>query len=129
MIKEKEKTAPEQKEAQPARRVDIKKLVSIVPPASELKRKQKLLKEKRVRIKYDESLPEGASKIPKDLARALGINDGDKIEIVVAGKKKFIFTASIIDEEGTNTVYCYPEELRENGVADKSIATLRKHGG
>jgi len=129
MSEEKEKTVPEQKETRPAKKIDIKKLVSIVPPASELKRKQKFLKEKRIRIRYDESLPEGASKVPKDLARALGINEGDKIEIVIAGKKKFIFTATIIDEEGTNVVYCYPEELRENGVADKSIATLRKHGG
>ncbi len=121
------------KQTQPSQqdqpKIDIKKLVSIVPPASELKKKTKVLKEKRIRIKFDESLPEGASKVPKDLARMLGIKEGDKIEIVVAGRKKFIFTALIIEESGVNYVYVYPEELREKGVADNSIATIRKHSG
>lgn len=112
---------------EPVKKVDIKKLVSIIPPASELKRKQKVLREKRIRIKYDETLAENTAKVPKDLAEALGIKEGDTIEIVVAGKKKFLFKAIIIDETGTNYVYCYPEELREKGVADNSIATLRKH--
>ncbi len=127
-MSEKEKTTQEQQDTK-TQKIDIKKLVSIVPPASELRRRQKLLREKRIRIKYDESLPEGAAKIPKDLAKMLGINDGDKIEIVVAGKKKFVFTATIIDETGTNYVYVYPAELEEKGVADNSIATLRKYSG
>ncbi|NPA98590.1 MAG: hypothetical protein GXO43_04340 [Crenarchaeota archaeon] len=128
-MSEKEKTAQEQQENVKTQKIDIKKLVSIVPPASELKRRQKLLREKRIRIKYDDGLPEGAAKIPKDLAKMLGISDGDKIEIVVAGKKKFVFTATIIDETGTNYVYVYPAELEEKGVADNSIATLRKYSG
>jgi len=110
-----------------AKKIDIKKLVSIVPPASELRKREKILKEKRIRIRFDESLPEGAAKVPKDLARMLGIKEGDKIEIVVAGRKKFVFTATLIDEEGTNLVYVYPEDLKEKGVSDNSIATLRKH--
>jgi bifunctional DNA-binding transcriptional regulator/antitoxin component of YhaV-PrlF toxin-antitoxin module len=123
---EKGKSGEEKKE-EVVKKVDIKKLVSIIPPASELRRKQKVLREKRIRIKYDESLPEGSARVPKDLASMLGIKDGDMIEIVVAGRKKFLFKAEIIEETGTNIVYCYPEELRENGVADNSIATLRKH--
>jgi len=110
-----------------AKKIDIKKLVSIVPPASELRKREKILREKRIRIRFDESLPEGAAKVPKDLARMLGIKEGDKIEIVVAGRKKFVFTATLIDEEGANLVYVYPEDLREKGVSDNSIATLRKH--
>ncbi len=117
----------EEKKEEVVKKVDIKKLVSIIPPASELRRKQKVLKEKRIRIRYDESLPEGSARVPKDLASMLGIKNGDIIEIVIAGKKKFLFKAEIIEETGTNTVYCYPEELRENGVADNSIATLRRH--
>ncbi len=109
------------------KKVDIKRLVSIIPPASELRRKQKYLKEKRIRIKYDETLPENTARVPKDLANLLNIKEGDTIEIVVAGKKKFLFKATIIEETNTNIVYCYPEELKEKGVADNSIATLRKH--
>ncbi|ADI32426.1 hypothetical protein [Staphylothermus hellenicus] len=117
----------DKEKSETGKKVDIKKLVSIIPPASELRRKQKVLREKRIRIKYDESLPENTAKVPKDLAEALGIKEDDTIEIVIAGKKKFMFKAVIIDETGTNLVYCYPEELREKGVADNSIATLRKH--
>ncbi len=111
------------------KKVDIKKLLSIIPPASELRKREKKLREKRIRIRFDEGLGEGAAKVPKDLAEMLGIKEGDRIEIVIAGRKKFIFTASIIDETGSNLVYVYPEELREKGVADNSIATLRKHIG
>lgn len=128
-MSEKEKITSEPTGAKPQQKIDIKKLVSIVPPASELRRRQKLLREKRIRIKYDDNLPEGVAKVPKELAKMLGINDGDKIEIVVAGKKKFVFTATIIDEPGTNNVYVYPAELEEKGVADNSIATLRKYSG
>ncbi len=123
----KEKKLEEKQVEQP--KIDIKKLVSIVPPASELRKKAKILKEKRIRIRFDESLPEASAKVPKDLAQMLGIKEGDVIEIVIAGRKKFVFKATIIDETGTNLVYVYPEELREKGVADNSIATLRKHSG
>lgn len=105
---------------------DISKLVSIVPPASELKRKEKILSEKRLRVKYDESLKEPIAKIPKPIAGMLGIKDGDSVEVVVAGRKKFMFKAVIIESQEENTIYVYPEELKINGVADNSIATLRK---
>jgi len=105
---------------------DISKLVSIVPPASELKKKEKTLSEKRLRVKYDESLKEPIAKIPKPIAGMLGIKDGGSVEVVVAGRKKFMFKAVIIESQEENTVYLYPEELKINGVADNSIATLRK---
>jgi antitoxin component of MazEF toxin-antitoxin module len=105
---------------------DISKLVSIVPPASELKKKEKTLSEKRLRVKYDESLKEPIAKISKPIAGMLGIKDGDSVEVVVAGRKKFMFKAVIIESQEENTIYVYPEELKINGVADNSIATLRK---
>jgi len=105
---------------------DISKLVSIVPPASELKKKEKILSEKRLRVKYDESLKEPIAKIPKPIAGMLGIKDGDSVEVVVAGRKKFMFKAVVIESQEENTIYVYPEELKINGVADNSIATLRK---
>jgi antitoxin component of MazEF toxin-antitoxin module len=105
---------------------DISKLASIVPPASELKKKEKILSEKRLRVKYDESLKEPIAKIPKPIAGMLGIKDGDSVEVVVAGRKKFVFKAVIIESQEENTIYVYPEELKINGVADNSIATLRK---
>jgi len=110
-----------------SRKVDVSKLVSIIPPPSELKkREEKKIIEKRIRIRYDESLPEGVARLSKELASYLGINENDLIEIVVGGKRKFVFKTVIDEKVEANTVYCYPEELRERGVADYSIATVRK---
>ncbi len=111
------------------KKVDVSKLVSIIPPASELRRKEVRVREKRIRVRYDDALAVGAVKLSKELAKMLGINEGDKVEIVVAGRHKFIYTAVLTDEGGINEVYCNPEELRERGVADNSIATIRKHRG
>jgi hypothetical protein len=108
------------------RKVDIQKLISIIPPASELRRKETSIREKRVRIRFDESLPPATARLSKSLASMIGVSDGDTIEIVIAGRKKFVFTARVVEEGGENTVYVYPEELREKGVADNSIATVRR---
>ena len=108
------------------RKVDVTKLISIIPPATELRRKEVKIREKRVRIRWSDELPVGIVKIAKSLAENLGINEGDNVEIVVAGRHKFIYKAVIVDEGNMNEVYCNPEELRERGVADKSITTIRK---
>lgn len=107
-------------------KIDIAKLVSIIPPASELRKKEEKVREKRIRIKWDETLPKGIAKLSKSLADLLGIKEGDFVEIVVAGRHRFLFKATIISEGNINEVYCNPEELKEKGVADNSIATLRK---
>lgn len=109
------------------KKIDVTKLLSIIPPASELKRKETKLKEKRIRVRYDESLPPNTIKLSKQLAQLLGINKNDLVEIVVAGRHKFAYNALIVDENGINEVYCNPEELKERGVADNSIATIRKY--
>lgn len=109
------------------KKLDVSKLVSIIPSPTELRREEKKIIEKRIRIKYDESLAENHAKISKELAKLLSINENDLIEIVVAGKKRFVFRAEIVDDLEMNIVLCYPEELREKGVADNSIATVRKY--
>jgi len=109
------------------KKIDVAKLLSIIPPASELKRKEIKLKEKRIRVRYDESLPPNTIRLSKQLAQLLRINEGDLVEIVVAGRHKFIYNALVIDEGNVNEVHCNPEELKERGVADNSIATIRKH--
>lgn len=124
--KEKETSESESKPESP-RKIDVSKLVSIIPSPSELWREEKKLTEKRIRVKYEESLPENTAKISSELAKALDISKDDYVEIVVSGKKKFIYKIIIEDGLDPNIVYCNPSELSVKGVADNSIATIRKH--
>ena len=128
-MEEKTEKMGEEEEVKSVKRVDVSKLVSIIPPPSELKREEKRITEKRIRIRYDESLQEDQAKLSKELAKFLGISEDDQVEIVVAGRKKFVFKPIVVDELDPNTVMCYPEKLRESGVADNSIATIRKYRG
>ncbi len=116
---------PEQTPPEEPKKVDISKLLAIVPSASELKSEKKVLSEKRIRIKYDKSLDKPIARIPVVLANELGIKNGDQVEIVVAGKKKAYFTAEVV-EGSENIVVVYPEDLEKQGVADNSIATIRR---
>jgi len=110
------------------RRVDISKLVSIIPSASELRgEERKGLTEKRIRVKYDETIQQGYAKLSKELASMLGIGESDFVEIVVAGRRKFVYKAIVVEGLDPNVVFCHPAELREKGVSDNSIATVRKH--
>lgn len=116
---------PEQTPPEEPKKVDISKLLAIVPSASELKSEKKVLSEKRIRIKYDKSLDKPIARIPVVVANELGIKNGDQVEIVVAGKKKAYFTAEVV-EGNENIVVVYPEDLEKQGVADNSIATIRR---
>lgn len=108
-------------------RIDVSKLLAIIPPASEvLEKKQKSLAEKRIKIKFDKTLGKPIAKVPLTIARELGIQNGDFVEIVVAGKKKARFIAEVVESVDANFVFVYPEELEKQGVADNSIATIRK---
>jgi len=105
----------------------ISSILSIIPPASALKAKQKRVTERRIRIKYDDTLEPEQARIHPSLAKELGITD--KLEIVVAGRHRFVFRAIIDEEAEENKVHVNPELMEENGVADGSIATVRAYRG
>ena len=105
------------------RKIDIKILTAIIPPAKELKGVTKGVIERRVRVRRkDEVKPECAILNPK-LAEELKATDA--IEIVVASKKKLRF--KIVKDENVpeREVWCNSEVLKEHGIADNSIATAR----
>lgn len=106
-------------------RVDVSKILAIIPPASELKPMKKGISEKRIRIRYDRNIAKPIAKIPSNIAQELSIKTGDPVEIVVAGKKKASFTAEVV-ESSEQVVVIYPGDLEKQGVADNSIATIRK---
>ncbi|MFZ8782799.1 MAG: hypothetical protein ACO2OR_02280 [Desulfurococcaceae archaeon] len=110
-------------------KVDISKLVAVIPPASEVlgKKKEAVLPEKRVRIRFERGLDKPIARIPSSIAQLLGVKSGDSVEVVVAGKKKAVFTAEVVESKpGEEVIYVYPAELEKQGVADNSIATIRK---
>ena len=105
------------------KKLDIKALVAIIPPAS-VRKKEKQIREKRIRLRYNESVKPGHAIICEALAKLLNIKD--YIEITVAGRKRFKLKVTIDQKVPENEVWCNPEELREKGIADNSIATVRR---
>jgi len=105
-------------------KVDIKKLIAVVPPPSALFAKErKVLREKRIRLSYDTTVNKDEAKISKALAEELNIKNF--LEITVAGKKRFKFKAVVMDSLPNDIVFVNPEVMKIHGVADKSICTIR----
>lgn len=105
-------------------RVDIKRLIAVVPPPSTLFGKERrTLKEKRIRLSYDTSVGKDEAKISKTLAEELNIKNF--LELTVAGRKRFKFKAIILDSLPNDIAYVNPEVMKIHGVADKSICTIR----
>jgi hypothetical protein len=81
-------------------------------------------KERRLRIKRNESVKEGKLVINPKTAQELGITD--KAEIVIGGKKRLeldIITSSDVPED---QVLINPDFAKTFGIADNTIATIRK---
>ncbi|MCC6052305.1 MAG: hypothetical protein LM585_03615, partial [Fervidicoccaceae archaeon] len=96
---------------------------AIVPPATSLFSRQKVLQEKRIRVRYGE-VEENQIKINPQLASQLGITD--TAVLVVAGKKRFTMNVIIDEDVPMDIVIANPQLMKDNGVADNSIATIRK---
>ncbi len=104
---------------------DIKALVAVIPPATALKgAKQAKIPEKRIRVRWNAEVKPEQAKINPKLAGDLGITD--KLELVVAGRHKFVLTAVLDENVPYNEVWANEDLLKEHGVADNSIATVRR---
>ncbi len=121
-----EKKPEEGKEEQPQKKkVDIKALVALVPPASALKQRTSKAREKRIRLRWSDVNPTKAKINPK-LAEELGISD--KLEIAVSGKK-FVFEAVRDEKVPEREVHVNENLMRTHGISDNTIATVRAHRG
>jgi len=107
-------------------KVDVKKLVAVIPPPAVLygRQRQMQVSEKRIRLRYDPDTPADQAKISPQLAKELGITE--YVEITVAGRKRFRFHAVIDDNVPYNCILVNPDLMRQNGVADNSICTVRR---
>ena len=105
----------------------VARVMDIIPPATALREIRRSVREKRIRIRYDPSVKPEFAKLSSELAKMLNIVD--RLELVVAGRAKFILNAIIDDTVEPDRVHVNPEVMSREGVADNSIATVRAYGG
>ena len=84
------------------------------------------IKQKRMRLRHRVEVERGKSFLNPETMSFLEVEDSQEIEIVVAKKKKFRSIAFSKSEVPLNEVWMNPDELQEKGIADNSIATVRK---
>ena len=104
------------------KKLDIKALVAVIPPASSLG-KEKAKRERRIRVRALPDVKEGFAKTNPSLAKELNITNA--LEIVVARKKKLKLSVIMDENVPINEVWCNLEQLKKEGIADNSIATVR----
>jgi len=79
--------------------------------------------ERRLRLRRKTDVAPNTARINSKVAQGLQIKD--KIEIVIAGKKKLELSVIPLDDVPPNEVYCNDATLARSGIADNSIATIR----
>jgi len=121
-----ERATPEAEgEAKEQRKLDVKKLVAVIPPPTALmSRKAGQVREKRIRLRYCPDVSPEQAKISSRLAKELGITE--YVEMTVAGRKRFRFKAIIDDTVPYDYILVNPDLMRQYGIADNSMCTVRK---
>ncbi len=105
------------------KKVDIKSLVNVIPPASALKSGEKnTVREKRVKIKKKPEVEKGTIIISIKLYNEMKIKD--KAEISVKGKR---MEFQVIPQDGLQEIeiWANPEDMIKLGLEDNSTVTLR----
>lgn len=125
MSKSEEQVEKQQEQAKQEKKRDIRALVAIIPPASEvIGRREKKLAEKRIRVRRKSHIKPEHSYINPQLAKELDIKD--YLEIVIARRHRLVFKAILDEAVPINEVWCNEDLLRDEGIADNSIATVRR---
>ncbi len=111
-----------EEESKEEKKVDIKTLVNIIPPASALKGNKSPPKEKRIKIRKRTDVDKGFGIVSSKLAQELGITDN--LEISVKGKR---LKLRAIIQEGVPEleVWANPQDLITLGIEDNSTITVR----
>ncbi len=111
----------EEEKGSEEKKLDVKALMALVPPASALKQRESKVREKRIRLRWSDVAPTKA-KINPQLANELGISD--KLEVAVSGKR-FSFEAVKDEKVPVHEVHVNEELMKEHGISDNTIATVR----
>lgn len=110
------------KEEKEEKKVDIKSLVSIIPPASSLKKSKSPPKEKRVKMKKRPDVDQGVLLISSKLAEELGIKD--EAEVSVKGRRSK-FKVIIQDGLSDLEIWANDADMMKLGLEDNSTVVIR----
>jgi hypothetical protein len=80
--------------------------------------------ERRLKLRKRDEVKEGTARINPKTAEFLGITD--KLEVVLAGKKRYNFDVVVSDVVPVNEVWLNSEQMKRLGVADNTTATVRR---
>ncbi len=80
--------------------------------------------ERRLRIRRVDDVDRGTAKMNPEMMKRLGIED--EVEIVIAGKKRYRFRVIPSEKVPVNEVWANSLELKQYGIADRTIATVRR---
>lgn len=80
--------------------------------------------ERRLKLRKKDEVKEGTARINPKTAEFLGITD--KLEVVLAGKKRYDFDVVVSDAVPANEVWLNSEQMKRLGIADKTTATVRR---
>ncbi len=82
------------------------------------------LPEKRMRIRSREDVIAGNSKMNSKMGEQLGVSD--EVEAIVSRKWKGKWKVALTESVAANEIWMNGEELKAKGIADNTIATIRK---
>jgi len=109
-------------EKEEEKKVDVKTLVNIIPPASALKKSKAPPKEKRLKMRKRPDVDQGIILVSSKLANELGIKD--EAEVSVKGRRS---TFKVIIQDGLPDTEIYGNEadMMKLGLEDNSTISLR----
>ncbi|MEM3670869.1 MAG: hypothetical protein QW767_03890 [Thermoprotei archaeon] len=79
--------------------------------------------ELRLRLRKKPDVGQDVARMNSQVAKQLQIKD--KLEVVIAGKRKLELSVLPVDEVPSNEVHCNDQTLTKQGISDNTIATVR----
>jgi len=110
-----------QESEETSRRRDIRALLAVIPPAEALRKRERVVAEVRVRLKYNPEVKPGTLHLNPGLAKELSVSD--HVEISVHGKR--VRLKAVISEGVPRGEVWGSADLKGLGIADNSLVTVR----
>ena len=104
-----------------SKRRDIRALLAVVPPAEALKRRERIVTEMRIRLKYNPEVKPGTLHMNPELAKELSVSE--YVEISIHGRR--VRLKAVLSESVPKGEVWGSADLKSFGIADNSLVTIR----